>query len=180
VGRRVNVNINAFSLGLYNVTEEQQVYSATWDMPYATRCVHEYRVAVTHPGLARVGPSRQQRLYNLGVALLARNQQGCGRIVLCTQAHTSAQRGIARQPRTHRANKCRSAKAPPPTYSGLVHHCPMVQQCRHHSSVSLLSGDVQGRSTVVLNRRGNDVGPNHDGGGHTGALHCDLNHPAPR
>ena len=29
----VNVNVNVFSLGLSNATEEQQVYSAIWDMP---------------------------------------------------------------------------------------------------------------------------------------------------
>ena len=28
-----HVNVNVFSLGLSNATEEQQVYSAIWDMP---------------------------------------------------------------------------------------------------------------------------------------------------
>jgi hypothetical protein len=32
-GVNVNVNVNVFSLGLSNATEEQQVYSAIWDMP---------------------------------------------------------------------------------------------------------------------------------------------------
>ncbi len=42
--------MNVYSLGLSHANEEQQVYSAIWDMPtgtYATRGVYKYRVHFT-------------------------------------------------------------------------------------------------------------------------------------